>query len=91
MKIVRDGKEFELTWEEMHNAYQEYHHDCLKEDILGKAEGMEVEIPAILMDKVLRRVEKTLDNNDSYWESYWISIEYAIEYVLENNQMEESK
>lgn len=85
MKIIRDGKEIQLTDDEIFNAYKEYHHDCLKEDVLSKAEEMEVEIPDDLLNRVLYRADKTLDNNDSYWETYWMSIEYAIEDVLENN------
>ena len=83
MKIIRDGKEIELTYNEIRDAYNEYHSSCLKEDIEGKAEEMEVKIPDELMDKVMYRAEKTIGNNDSYWESYWMSIEYAIDYVLE--------
>ena len=85
MKIIRDGKEIQLTDDEIFNAYKEYHHDCLKEDVLSKAEEMEVEIPDDLLNRVLYRADKTLDNNDSHWETYWMSIEYAIEDVLENN------
>ena len=85
MKIIRDGKEIQLTDDEIFNAYKEYHHDCLKEDVLSKAEEMEVEIPDDLLNRVLYRADKTLDNNDSYWETYWMSIEYAIEDVLDNN------
>ena len=85
MKIIRDGKEIKLTDNEIYNAYKEYRHDCLKEDVLSKAEEMEVEIPDDLLNRVLYRADKTLDNNDSYWETYWMSIEYAIEDVLENN------
>lgn len=85
MKIIRDGKEIQLTDDEIFNAYKEYHHDCLKEDVLSKADEMEVEIPDDLLNRVLYRADKTLDNNDSYWETYWMSIEYAIEDVLENN------
>ena len=85
MKIIRDGKEIQLTDDEIFNAYKEYHHDCLKEDVLSKAEEMEVEIPDDLLNRVLYRADKSLDNNDSYWETYWMSIEYAIEDVLDNN------
>ena len=85
MKIIRDGKEIKLTDSEIYDAYKEYHDDCLKEDIIGQAEEMEVEIPDELMDKIMYRAEKTLSNNDSYYESYWMSIEYAIEDILENN------
>lgn len=85
MKIIRDGKEIQLTDNEIYNAYKEYHRDCLKEDILSKADEMEVEIPDDLLNKVLHRVDKTLVNNDSYWEIYWMSIEYTIEDVLEDN------
>lgn len=85
MKIIRDGKEIELTNNEVYAAYKEYHGDCFREDVLGKIEEAEMDISDELLDKIIRRAEKTLDNNDSYWESYWISIEYAIEETLKNN------
>lgn len=82
MKIVRDNREIQLTNDEIYDAYTEYHHYCFKQDILSKAEEMGIEIPDELLNKVLYRADKTLDNNDSYWDSYWMSIEYAIEDVL---------
>lgn len=85
MKIIRDGKEIELTNDEVYAAYKEYHGDCFREDVLGKIEEAEIDIPDELLDKIIRRAEKTLDNNDSYWESYWMSIEYAIDSVVEGN------
>lgn len=82
MKIIRDGEEIQLTNDEIYNVYKEYRCNCFKEDVLSIAEEMEIEIPDDLLNKVLSRAEKTLNNNDSYWDSYWTSIRYAIEEIL---------
>lgn len=84
MKIIRDGKEYELTNEEMYEAYQEEKRAYLIEDILGKAEDMEIKIDNDIIGIIADRAERTLDHNDSWYESYWMSIEYAIENTIQN-------
>lgn len=84
MKIIRDGKEYELTDTEMYDAYREEKRAYLIEDILGKAEDMEIEINNSYIDKIADLAERTLEHNDGWYESYWISIEYAIENTIQN-------
>lgn len=78
MKIIRNGIEIELTGMELFDAHQEYERSCLIEDIRGKAEEMEVDLKEKDLNQLADIVDKTLSNNDSYWDSYWMSIEYVI-------------
>ena len=82
MKIYRDGKEIELTWEECRQAYNELDKEYKAEDLRGKLEDMEIELE--VTDKLIERFDHALGNNDGYWESYWLTAEYVIEeYVRE--------
>ena len=40
MKIIRNGVEYELTWEEEYDVYRKVKREYLIEDIKGKAEEM---------------------------------------------------
>lgn len=84
MKIIRDGKEYELTATEMYDAYREEKRAYLIEDILSKAEEMEVEINKEDIDKIADKADRTLDHNDDWYESYWLSIEFAIATTIQN-------
>ncbi len=79
MKIIRNGIKYELTHEEMREAYEIMKAAYLREDIETKAEEMGIELSEDTMRHVVGRVDKCLSNNDSYMESYWITIEYALE------------
>lgn len=83
MKIVREGKEIELTWQELFEASQEYQHDCMFADVAQKADEMEIELNMGQIERAGRIAQKALDNNDSTSESYWMAIECAIEEVAE--------
>ena len=84
MKIIRDGKEFELTELELSDAYDEYATCGAKEDIQHTAESMEVEIPEEVLDKLAHRLDHVVGNDDGYWDSYWCDVEYVIrEYLKE--------
>ena len=78
MHITRNGINYELTHEEMRNIFTAMKREYFEEDIMSKAEDMEIEIPEDRINGIVNYAEKCLDNNDSYWESYWMSIEYAI-------------
>lgn len=84
MKIIRDGNEYELTWQEMREAFEIMSREYLKEDIESRAEEMEIELSVEDIGRVISIANKSLENNDSYWDSYWMTIEYAIETVREN-------
>ena len=72
--------EDELSHREKRNVYDELHEDCLIEDIKSKLEEME-DYTAINEDlkSIAYKAQKTLDNNDSYWDSYWCTLENVIE------------
>lgn len=84
MKIIRNGNEYELTWQEMREAYDIMHREYLKEDIESRAEEMEVDLTEEDIMRIAAKANKALENNDSYWDSYWMSIEYAIENFKES-------
>ncbi len=84
MKIIRDGMEYELTETEVHDAYREKKRRYLIEDILCRAESMDIELSNDEIEKIANRAENTLDNNDGWWESYWLSIEFAIATTIQN-------
>ena len=79
MKIIRNGIEYELTHEEMREAYLETKFEYLKDDIKCKAEEMDIKLSDELVEDIADRAEKWLGNNESLWESYWMTIEYALE------------
>ena len=72
MKIIRNGQEFELTWEEMRQAYNEVKDEYTIEDIRTL-----YNVPNEKIDEVLTIFERVIDNNDSFWDSYWSMIEYV--------------
>lgn len=87
MKIIRDGKEFELTGLELQQAYEEFATDCAKVDILTTAESMDVKIPEESLDKLTQRLDNVVGNDDGYWDSYWCDVEYVIrEYLKETEE-----
>lgn len=79
MKIIRNGIGYELTREEMREAYEIMKSEYLREDIKFMADEKEINLPDDTMDYIIGKVEKSLGNNDSYMESYWITIEYVLE------------
>ena len=84
MKIIRDGKEYELTWQEVRDAHDKWATSGAKEDIMTTAESMEVEIPTEALDKLASRLDNVVGNDDGYWDSYWNDVEYVInEYLKE--------
>ena len=72
MKIIRNGQEFELTAEEMRQAYYEMKDEYTIEDIRSR-----YNVPNEKIDDVLWLFGSTIDNNDSFWDSYWSTIEYV--------------
>ena len=72
MKIIRNGQEFELTWEEMRQAYNEVKDEYTLEDIRNR-----YNVPDDKIDEALTIFERVIDNNDSFWDSYWSMIEYV--------------
>lgn len=88
MKIYRDGKEIELTAEELRMAYEEKHMEYFVADVKGCAEGMEVEEELDDSDynELAYRFDRALGRNDSYWDSYWCAMENVIEEYIEEGK-----
>ena len=72
--------EDELSHWEKRNVYDELHENYLIEDIKCKLEEME-DYTATNEDlkSIAYKAQKTLDNNDYYWDSYWCTLENVIE------------
>lgn len=80
MKLIKNGIEIELTRAEMRKIYEFMRDGYVKEDIVHKAEEMEVELTEEEIEDAVDVVNSGLEHNDSYWESYWMTVEYAIEH-----------
>ena len=90
MKIYRDGKEIELTAEELRMAYEEKHLEYFAEDVKGVVASMECEenFDDGDYDELAYRFDRALGRNDSYWDGYWGTLEYVIEeYIKEGNEL----
>ena len=74
MKIIRNGQEFELTLEEMRQAYYKMKDEYTIEDICSR-----YDMPDDKIDEALWLFESTIGINDSFWDSYWSMIEYVAE------------
>lgn len=74
MKIIRNGQEIELTWEEMRQAYTEVKDEYTMEDIRDR-----YNVPDDKIDEALTIFERVIGNNDNFWDSYWSMIEYVAE------------
>ena len=84
MKIIRNGQEFELTSEEMRQAYYEMKDEYTIEDIRSRYNLSDDKI-----DEALTIFERVFGCNDSFWDSYWLMIEYvANEIGLEEKEEE---
>ena len=74
MKIIRNGQEFELTSEEMRQAYYEMKNKYTIEDIRSR-----YDMPDDKIDEALTIFERVISRNDNVWDSYWSIIEYVAE------------
>lgn len=83
MKIIREGKEIELTPEEMRQAYYEMKDKYTIEDFRSRYVLSNKNIP-----EAIRLFDRTIGGNDPYWESYWSVIEsVANELSLQENDV----
>ena len=84
MKIIRDGKEYELTQQELREAYMEKHMEYLREDVASQAESDEIKLDECDFDIIADRFENALGKCDGYWDHYWNVMSYVInEYIKE--------
>ena len=74
MKIIRNRQEFELTSEEMRQAYYEMKDKYIIEDIRSRYNAPEEKI-----DETLTIFKRVIDGDDDFWDSYWSIIEYVAE------------
>lgn len=74
MKIIRNGQEFELTSEEMRQAYYKMKDEYTIEDIRSR-----YDMPEDKIDEALTTFERVIGSNDNFWDSYWSMIEYVAE------------
>ena len=88
MKIVRDGKEIELTISEIREACYEY-------DKLGRIKDLAEELELYVDEqdeeryKLAEKIEPLFDKyiglNNEYWECYWSIARMAIENYLKEH------
>ena len=74
MKIIRNRQEFELTLEEMRQAYYEMKDKYIIEDIRSL-----YNVPDEKIDETLTIFERVIDSDDDFWDSYWSIIESVAE------------
>ena len=74
MKIIRNRQEFELTAEEMRQAYYEMKDKYTIEDIRSL-----YNVPDEKIDETLTIFKRVIDGDDDFWDSYWSIIEYVAE------------
>ena len=74
MKIIRNGQEFELTSEEMRQAYYKMKDKYTIEDVRSR-----YDMPDDKIDEALTIFERVIDGDDNFWDSYWSMIEYVAE------------
>lgn len=79
MKIIRDGKEYELTWDELDAAYRECKRNYFAEDVIAKADEMGIMLTQEEANELADIAEDSLNNCDCFWEDYWMAIESALE------------
>ena len=72
MKIIRNGQEFELTVEEMRQAYYKMKDEYTIEDIRSR-----YNLPNDKIDETLTIFERVIGDNDDFWDSYWSTIEFV--------------
>ena len=92
MKIVRDGKEYELTFSEMIQAHEEWELDCMVSDVKTLLEGREeVKLSEEEIGAVASFALHNLSKNDSYFEAYWMSVEYTLDNYIDNLPVDEEE
>lgn len=74
MKIIRNGQEFELTAEEMRQAYYEMKDEYTIEDIRSLYFMSDDKI-----DEALMIFERVISGNDNFWDLYWSMINFVAE------------
>lgn len=86
MKIIRDGKEFELTLSEMIQAHKEYEFDCMVEDVRSQYEDGDygVELSEEQIEEIAMFAIKNVSKNDGYFDAYWMSVENTLNNYIDD-------
>lgn len=79
MVIIRDGKEIELTKEEIRKAYEEERDSLYREDVESVIEYKDIEVTDDEFERILE-VYKRLKRHD---ESWWKDVEWSIDEVMD--------
>ena len=74
VSIVRDGKEIELTQEELRAAWEEAENRYRREDIESR-----YELPDNKVEEAIKWLSRLIDYNDNYWDLYWSMIDDVAE------------
>lgn len=88
MKIIRDGKEIELTKDELQNAFYEYQEFEQKERIKSILEQYDVEFTEDDLDEILSITNNELDDCDPYWNT---EIDIITDAIAEHFNLDESE
>ena len=83
MKIIRNGIEYELIWEELRKAYCFMRLEYNKEDIGNKASDLGVDLTEEELEEIAVLVDDYVGDNEHIWDVYWNIIEGAIKEVIE--------
>lgn len=87
MKIYRDGKEYELTQQELREAYLEKDMDYVKEDIMSQDELDSFNFDDSDFETIADRFKRALEHCDGYWDYYWGVMNCVInEYIKEGEE-----
>lgn len=81
MRVMINGNEQELPFEEAHRIYCEMERMYIAEDIRSKQEELGKDLSDVEIEKIVSIAQGTLANHETYMECYWDSIEYAINEV----------
>ena len=82
MKLIRDGKEIELTQKERMAIYNEVFTDILRQDISERSRELGYTPTKYQCEEMVENFENALNFSDAYWEAYWDSCEDVIEDVM---------
>lgn len=89
MKIIRDGKEIELTSRECYAIYNEVFTDILRQDIIEEAERLGYTPTTYQLEEMVESAKNALDSCDPYWDVYWNVCEHTIEKVMTRKKNED--
>lgn len=78
MKIIRNGQEFELTPEEMRNAYDEMDEYYRQEDVAQLTDTEGIQLNKCDIEKISKIAQRMLENHTYYMDIYWGAIADAI-------------